>query len=69
VAVTLHSDPDMPARKTLDQRPGSVPDIRADGDSVTFHFLIAGVDRDARLLIRCEADGTVRASIDHNSPR
>jgi hypothetical protein len=57
------------ARKTFDQRPGSVPEIRADGDSVTFHFDIAGVDHHPRLIIRCDPDGTVQASIEHRPPR
>jgi hypothetical protein len=59
----------MAVRKALDQRPGPVPEIRANGDSVTFRLDIAGVDRDTRLIIRCDPDGTVQASIEHGSPR
>jgi hypothetical protein len=48
----------------MDQRPGSTPEIRAEGDTVTFRLEIAGVDAGAKLVIRCGADGTVWASID-----
>jgi hypothetical protein len=54
----------MSARKTMDQRPGSTPEIRADGDSVTFRLDIAGVNPGARLVLRCDPDGTVWASMD-----
>jgi hypothetical protein len=54
----------MSARKTMDQRPGSTPEIRADGDSVTFRLDIAGVNAGAKLVIRCDSDGTVWASMD-----
>jgi len=48
----------------MDQRPGSTPDIRAEGDSVTFRLEIAGINAGARLVIRCHPDGTVWASLD-----
>lgn len=48
-------------RRTLDERPGSVPDIHMDGESVIF-VLDVRSER-ARLVIRCEPDGNVRASI------
>jgi hypothetical protein len=46
----------------LDQRPGALPKILAEGDSVTFHLDIAGVHAGARLIIRCDPDGTVWAA-------
>jgi hypothetical protein len=49
-------------RKALDRRPGTVPEIRADGDSVIFCLDVA--TEHARLLIRCSPDGTVSASLD-----
>lgn len=52
----------MAARKALDGRPGPLPDIQMNGDSVTFAFDLADLDR-ARLLIRCDPDGSVWASI------
>jgi uncharacterized protein (UPF0548 family) len=54
----------MARRKALEHRPGIMPDIRADGDSVTFHLQTFGVDAEARLIIRCDADGAVWASMD-----
>lgn len=59
----------MSARKTMDQRPGSTPEIRADGDTVTFRLEIAGVNAGAKLVIRCDADGTVWASLDTGAER
>jgi hypothetical protein len=58
----------MTPRRNTDQRPGCVPEIRATGDSVIFSFDVTGVDRDARLIIRCDPDGAVRASIEHADP-
>jgi hypothetical protein len=46
-----------------------MPDIRADGDSVTFHLEIAGVHEGARLIIRCASDGTVWASTEDEATR
>jgi hypothetical protein len=47
--------------KKLDERPGAVPDIRADGDSVIYVIGIPG--EAARLLLRCDPDGALRASL------
>ena len=52
----------MAARKTIDRRPGPLPDIQMDGDSVTFTFDF--VDPiDSRLVVRCDARGEVYAYI------
>jgi hypothetical protein len=51
----------MAARKALDRRPGPLPDIQTDGDSVTFAFDLQ--DPSARLIVRCDARGEVFASI------
>lgn len=53
----------MRERKTLDGRPGPVPEILAEGDSVTFHIDVARVEKGARLVLRCDPDGNVWASI------
>ena len=53
-------------RKTMDQRPGAVPEIRAEGDSVIF-CLGMSAER-ACLLIRCNPDGTIGVSIDFGKP-
>jgi hypothetical protein len=49
-------------RKALDQRPGAVPEIRVDGDSVIFYLDVPA--EHARLIIRCNPDGTAGSSID-----
>jgi hypothetical protein len=46
----------------LDQRPGPLPDIQMDGDSVTFTFDLAEPHR-AHLVVRCDPDGEVYAAI------
>ena len=48
-------------RRTFDRRPGPVPDIRMDGESVI--FVIDVMSEHARLIIRCDPDGSVRASL------
>ena len=53
----------MPARKGLDHRIGPMPEIRADGDSVSFWLDIAGLHQSVRLVIRCDAAGNVWASL------
>jgi hypothetical protein len=53
----------MPTRKSPDQRTGPLPEIRADDDGVTFCLDIAGVQKSARLVIRCDASGNVWASL------
>ena len=59
----------MAARNILDRQPGPMPAIRAEGESVTFHFTLTGVHEDAQLVIRCHADGAVWASIAVPQPR
>ncbi len=61
LARRLQSVGVMLDRRTLDQRPGSVPDIRMEGDSVG--FVLDVTSEHARLVIRCAPDGSVRASI------
>jgi hypothetical protein len=53
----------MPIRRSPDRRAASIPQIRADGGSVTFHLDVAGVDHDVSPTIRCDADGEVRVSL------
>ena len=53
----------MPIRKRSDQRAGPIPEIQVDRENVTFHLDIAGVDRNLRLTIRCDADGEVWLSL------
>jgi hypothetical protein len=48
--------------KTLDQRPGAVPEIRPDGDAVCFYLDVR--TEHARLIIRCDPDGTVSSALE-----
>jgi hypothetical protein len=52
----------MGARRTLDRCPGPLPEIHADGDSVTFAFDLQDVPS-SRLVVRCDSEGDVFASI------
>jgi hypothetical protein len=40
-----------------------VPEIHADGDSITFRLAVAGAPDDTRLVLRCGANGEVWAAI------
>jgi hypothetical protein len=54
----------MPRRHlAIDQRPGPLPEIRADGDNVTFALPLNEVEEGLRLMLRCDVDGNVWASI------
>ena len=48
----------MAMRKALDRRPGPLPDIQTDDDSVRFTFDLTD-PLDAHLVIRCDAQGEV----------
>lgn len=57
-----HSPADMPRkRSTIDERPGPLPAIRIDGQSVIFDMLVK--DEDSCLGPRCDPDGSVWVSI------
>jgi hypothetical protein len=51
------------ARKllTIDEKPGSPPDIRTNSDGVTFDMVVR--NEDARLVIRCAINGDLWTSI------
>lgn len=53
----------MATKKTVDRRPGPVPEIRADGDNVTFRIEVQGMPERTRLVLRCDANGDVWAAI------
>jgi hypothetical protein len=55
----------MAARKALDRQRGSLPEIRAEGTSVTFCLDIRDLAEAGRLIVRCDANGDVWASIAH----
>jgi hypothetical protein len=52
----------MAARKTVDRRPGPLPDIQLEGDSVVFSFDLTE-SLDSHLVMRCDARGDVYVSI------
>jgi hypothetical protein len=58
----------MAARRTLDQRPGPLPDIQMNGDSVTFTFELADPPH-AQLVVRCDPDGEVYAALSERQQR
>ena len=48
-------------RSTIDERPGPLPVIRTEGQSLTFDMLVK--DEDSRLVLRCDTNGSVGVSI------
>jgi len=50
-------------RTPIDERPGPLPEIRAEGDSVTYALPLDRIAPGIRLVIRCNVDGSVWASI------
>jgi hypothetical protein len=64
MAGTLHRViHEMPTRKSLDHEPGPLPEIRSDGNDMTFFLEIPCSQNGVRLTIRCDAVGNVWASI------
>jgi hypothetical protein len=53
----------MTYRRSLDSHPGSLPEIRSVGSSVKFFIDVRTVRRSPRLVLRCDDDGNVWASI------
>ncbi len=53
----------MSSRKALKEHPGVVPDIRVDKNGIAFHMDIMGLRHRSRLIIRCDDNGDVWASI------
>ena len=49
----------MTRPKAIDEYPGRLPAIRTDGNSVTFEFDPMRGEPGARLVIRCDENGTV----------
>ena len=50
-------------RPTVDERPGSLPQIRTDDASITFAMSVPGVPRGQHLVIRCDAGGEIFIAI------
>ncbi len=53
----------MARRKEIDEQPGRLPEIRAEGDSVTFEFGPVSGEQGAGLIIRCDEAGDVWARL------
>jgi len=53
----------MAAPKIVEHAPGAMPDIRTEGDSVIFYMDLVGTRPPARLVLRCDAEGNVWASV------
>jgi len=43
----------MAARKVLDRQPGVAPEVRRDGDNITFVLEVAGAPERVKLVLRC----------------
>ena len=54
--------------QTVDQRPGPLPDIRMESDSVMYIMDLAALPKKPLLVIRCDAEGEVWISIGRDEP-
>ena len=43
----------MAARRVLDRQPGAAPEVRREGDSMTFVLEVAGAPEQVKLVLRC----------------
>lgn len=46
----------MAAKKLLDRQPGTAPEIKHEGDSVTLLLEVAGAPEQVKLVLRCVGD-------------
>ena len=56
----------MGAMRAMTARSGALPVIRLLGDSVVFYLDIATGRGKSKLLLRCDSDGDVWASVDES---
>jgi hypothetical protein len=54
----------MGAMRAITAQSGALPEIRLQGDSVVFYLDIATSRRTSRLVLRCDSDGNVWASLE-----
>lgn len=47
----------------IDQRPGPLPRISADGTNIAYALLLAGTRGRTELVLRCDAEGDIWVSI------
>jgi hypothetical protein len=43
----------MAVRRMLDRQPGALPEVRREGDSITFVLEVAGAPERLKLVLRC----------------
>lgn len=55
-------------RQAIDQRPGSLPDIRSELCGITFTMVPVGIPKEEPLVIRCDTDGEIWVSIGPRTP-
>jgi hypothetical protein len=55
-------------RLPIDERPGRLPEIHTEGTSVTFGLPLDDFEGGLRLVLRCDPDGNVWASIVAREP-
>lgn len=48
-----------PNRSSLDDKPGPLPEITSDDESVTFEMLVLALGQRARLRVRCDVRGGI----------
>jgi hypothetical protein len=46
----------MAARKMLDRQPGVAPEVKRDGNDITFVLEVAGAPDQVKLVLRCSQD-------------
>jgi hypothetical protein len=56
-------------RKRHDARPGALPEIHSAASGVTFRLEVLGVRNTPNLVLRCDTDGNVWASIEPSRER
>jgi hypothetical protein len=66
LAASLQSGVTMATRRTLDGQRGTLPEIRPDGQGVKFLIDVEMLRQTPRLVLRCDSDGNVWASIEND---
>jgi hypothetical protein len=59
----------MAARKVLDRQPGVAPEVRREGDSITFVLEVAGAPDRVKLILRCTQNEILASVANLPDPR
>jgi hypothetical protein len=59
----------MAARKVLDRQPGVAPEVRREGDSITFVLEVAGAPERVKLVLRCTQNEILASVANLPEPR